>query len=308
MPSWLLYGHHHVQAIKRGFNQLSLSTFTTLMTFIVIGFVLALPLGLYVLLENVQDIGKGIHESAQISLFLDWDTTSAQVDDLIRNLKLDPDITKVIYISPQEGLKEFQAQYGFGNVLAELKNNPLPPTVIVEPVSSIRSQTSVQPLLNRLENLPKVHIAQLNMVWLQRLNAILFLFHRLFYAIAVIFSLGVLLIIGNTIKLIIQNFSEEMVIIKLLGGTHRYIRRPFLYCGIIYGVVGSIVAWLLVDITVWWMQTPINQLMNLYNAEFHFRGVGIQSTLVLLGVGALLGYVGAWLTVNRLIAEIEPRQ
>lgn len=308
MPRWMLFFHRHISALKTSMAQLSLSSFTTLMTFAVIGVALALPMGLYVLLNNIQGPGQGIHESAQISLYLGLDTTKSQTASLMQSLKSDKAISKVTYISQQEGLEAFQKQYGFSNVLAELKENPIPPVMVIEPTTTLQTPEQIQQLLNRLENLPNVRLAQLNTVWVERLNAILQLAHRLFYAVAVLFVLGVLLVIGNTIKLIIQHFIDEIIVIKLLGGTNRFIRLPFLYSGMLYGLAGSIIAWFLVDIAIFWLTPPINQLITLYNTEFHFQGMGLESTLFLLATGIVLGYIGSWLAVGKLITTIEPRQ
>ncbi|OGT06468.1 MAG: hypothetical protein A2103_00730 [Gammaproteobacteria bacterium GWF2_41_13] len=297
----------HRQAWKISLNQLSSSPIATLLVFAVIGIALALPMGLYVALKNVQTITQNIHASAQMSLYLNLNTPEPQIAHLVQTLRLDNDIENVIYISADQGLKDFQQQYGFGNALAELKTNPLPPVIMIEPAINLRTGAELAALQARLEKLPNVHLAQLNMVWLQRLNAMILVGQRVFYALAFLFGLVVLLVIGNTIKLTTQNALDEIIVIKLLGGSNRFIARPFLYSGFIYGLAGGIFAWLFVDGMMWWLQSPINYLAQLYNSTFHVEGFDVSSTLTLLVTSTALGYIASWFVVHRYINAIEPK-
>lgn len=298
------YLYRHVQAFKASIHQLGLSFSSTIMTFVVVGIALALPMGLYVLLKNVQVVVTGLHATTQMTLYLDKRVKKGQADDLLRVLKNDINIIHTQYISPEEGLKTFQGQ--FGNVVNKLGTNPLPGAVIVQPGHRIRTMTQANELLGRLKKLPSVTDAQLDMDWLQRLNGIIALGQRLIHVLMLFFAFAVLLVVGNTIRLMTQNYHDEIMVIKLLGGENNFIRRPFLYSGVIYGLMGGITAWLLVNGIVRCLQRPLEHLMNLYHSSFTLSGLSFQSTLCLLIGGTLLGYLGSWLAVGQHIKAIEP--
>ncbi len=300
-PQYIIFLSRHLQALRTSINQLSLSPVATLMTFAVIGIALALPFGLYTLLQNVQTINHNLHNSAQITLYLNSNTPQSSITNLTRVLKTDHDVTKITYISPKNGLKEFQKDSGFNNVMAGLKTNPLPAVLVIQPSPSTRTNLQVQQLLARLKRLPNITNAQLDMHWLQRFNAILLLLHRILFAVILLFALGVLLIIGNTIRLTTQQHRDEIYVIKLLGGSDRFVRRPFLYAGIIYGLTGSIIAWLLVDFSMAWLQGPVTRLAALYSANFELHGLNLATTLTLLISGCLLGLAGSWFAVRQHI-------
>jgi len=296
---------NHLRAFKLSMNQLSMQPITTFITFAVIGIALTLPMGLYVLLQNVQTVTQGLHATAQISLYLNKNIKPLQTNKLLRQLNKDQEIVNTRYISAKEGLLELQKQYNFSNALSELNNNPLPAVIVVQPVKSLKIASQIKTLLGRLKKLPQVHYVQLDFSWLKRLSAIINLGKHVVYALMIIFAFGVLLIVGNTIGLITQKYRDKIFVLQLLGATNRFIRRPFLYSGIIYGLLGGIVAWFLIDLTMWWLHNSINNLASLYGAQFHLQMLSSTSTLVLMIGGAILGYAGSWLAVGRHIDIID---
>ncbi|MGD9108643.1 MAG: permease-like cell division protein FtsX [Gammaproteobacteria bacterium] len=289
----------HFRALKLSINQLSVQPLTTFLTFAVIGVVLALPMGLYLLLQNAQTVTSGLHQTTQISLYLKKNIRPFQVEKLLQGLKRDKNIVSTKYISATQGLAELQKQYNFGNILMELNNNPLPGVVVVQPVKSLYTEAQIKPLLAHLKKLPQVHDAQLDFAWLKRLNAIINLGRHIVYAAMLLFAFGVLLIVGNTIGLITQKYQDEIFVSQLLGATNSFIRRPFLYSGMIYGLLGGIIAWFLIDTTMWWMSGSVTKLATLYGSQFHLQVLSSNATLFLLVGGAVLGYFGSWLAVGR---------
>lgn len=294
------YFRQHKLAFQNSLKQLSISRFATFITFMVIGIALALPTGLYVLMNNIQLLGQGLNETNQISLYLKADTPPLHVTEFFHALQNDRDINQAKYISPQKGLEDFQQQIGATNVLAELNDNPLPSVIVVQPSANIQTDLQAQQLMARLKQSPYVENAQLDMLWLKRLYSIINLVHHIIYAIMFFFGLAVLLIVGNTIRLTTQNFRDEIDVIQLLGGTNSFIRRPFLYSGMIYGFTGGLFAWLSVDTLLWWLQKPVNQLVSLYGSHFHLYGLGFESTFYLLIASAFLGYLGSFLAVQSI--------
>jgi cell division transport system permease protein len=147
----------------------------------------------------------------------------------------------------------------------------------------------------------------LDMEWLQRLNSLMELGRRVVLAVGVMLVAGVLLILGNTIRLGIESRRDEILIVKLVGGSNGFVRRPFLYTGLWYGVGGGVLAALLVSSALWFLEEPIGNLASLYESAFRLQGLGIMGGLNLVILGGLLGLAGAWLAVSRHLARIEPR-
>lgn len=290
-----------IRAIRMSIHQLSASLSTTIITFLIIGITLALPMGLYVLLKNVQQISLGLNHTSQISLYLNMDVSQNSIHELQTILKNDQSIESSKYISPEEGLKSFQNAAGFNNLLSDLKKNPLPGVIVIQPAKSIQTLDEANQLMTRLKTLPNVKNVQLDMAWLQRLNAIVEFVHRILNAVMILFAFAVLLIVFNTIRSATQNHRDEIAVVKFLGGTNRFIYRPFLYSGLIYGLIGSIIAWFLIDTIILWLQAPVTTLVKLYDSPFQLQGLNLHTTLLLLLGGALLGYIGSWYAVKQHI-------
>jgi cell division transport system permease protein len=304
LHAWAL---DHLRTLIASLGRLHRTPLSSIMTTAVIGIALALPGGLYVLLANVQSIAGGWDIAAQISLFLRQDAAAQSVEALASRLRQHEDVADVQIITAEQALREFRTNSGFGEALDTLKVNPLPPTLTVSPAWDLVQPEQLSALATELKALPEVELVQLDTQWLQRLRAMMDIAWRGTTAIAAILSLGVLLIVGNTIRLDIQNRREEIEVIKLVGATDAFIRRPFLYGGIWYGLLGGLLAWLLIYAAMLLVQGPAEQLALLYESEQRLIGPGFRGTLLLLGLGAALGLLGSWLAVGQHLHAIEPR-
>lgn len=278
----------------------------SLMTVAVIGISLALPAGMYVLLRNVQDVTAGWDGAVQISLFLKKGAAAKDARDLAVTLQGMDGIRAVDYISPAQALDEFRRASGFGDALDALKDNPLPPVLIVHPAPDRSGPAAVRALVKRLRTLPQVDLVNLDMQWVRRLYAIMELVKRGILIVAGLFGIGVLLIVGNTIRLAIENRREEIQVKKLIGATNAFIRRPFLYYGCWYGLLGGASACLFVEGSLWLMQGPVQRLSLFYGAPFDLHTLGAGTAGAVLGAATLLGYCGAWLAVGRHLSAVEP--
>jgi cell division transport system permease protein len=295
----------HVQVLIASLGQLSRTPFSSLMTAAVIGIALALPTGLQVLLDNAQQLSGGWQGATQISLFLKNSTTDFQARKLINRLRKVPEIQEVHYISRQQALKEFKTLSGFGDALKALQENPLPAVVVIQPATQQQAAGAEQ-LLEKLKRYPEVDIAQLDMQWVKRLYALMEIVRQGTVILAALLALAVLLVVGNTIRLAIQNRRDEIVVIKLIGGTDAFIRRPFLYSGVWYGLFGGLIAVLLITVALLVISGPVEQLTGLYQSQFELSYLGFVSILNLLVASTLLGLMGSWLAVGRHLREIEP--
>jgi len=129
---------------------------------------------------------------------------------------------------------------------------------------------------------------------------------KLAWALGAALGLGVLLIMGNTIRLAIENRRDEIVVVKLIGGTNGYVRRPFLYTGLWYGVGGGAMAWLLVWLAVVLLGGTAKELATQYQSSFTPTGPGFGNLVLLLLSGGVLGLLGAWIAVSQYARQIEP--
>ena len=300
------YFLRHLQVFFYSLGQLMRSPLSLLMTSAVIGIALALPAGLHIVLKNVQSISGDLDSAAQISLFLKKSTSERQAQQLLSQIRKMPQINSVQYISRQQALAEFKRLSGFGNALKALEKNPLPAVIVVQPSITQSNARTTQALVSELQAKPHVDIAQLDMQWINRLYSIMDIIRRGVVILTGLLALAVLLVIGNTIRLAIQNRRDEIVIIKLIGGTDRFIRRPFLYTGFWYGLLGGLIALLLVVSSLLLLSGPIEALTQSYESPFSMQIIDFNSSSWLILGSILLGLSGSWVAVERHLREIEP--
>ncbi|MBB71655.1 MAG: cell division protein FtsX [Legionellales bacterium] len=300
-----LWASRHLQSCVLSIGRMSRKPFASIMTIAVIGVSLALPMLLFILLQNVQSIGDGWSNSTQISLYLKKSTSPEQVQAFVTQLKNNSDIADVTYVSPEQGLQQFEENAGFNDLLKALPDNPLPPVLVVKPTLGAQTPEAMESLLAKLQNGANVDLAQLDMQWVKRLYALLDLVSHFVWALGILLGIGVLLVVGNTIRLATENHKDEISVIKLVGATNSFVRRPFLYSGFFMGLFGGIFAWLVVSMILFWLSGPVNQLAQLYNSQFHLTGIEIGSILLLLAIGGLLGLLGSFIAVGRHLNVLE---
>lgn len=297
--------HHRLSAADSLMRVLD-SPGSSVLTWLVIGIALALPVGLNVALDNVSQVSAGWDSPAQISLFLQREVSPDRLRELEGEMGARQDVSKTRVISRDEALDEFRTLSGFADILASLQENPLPDLILVTPDAALDGP-AVSALREELQGNSDVAEAVLDMEWLQRLNSLMALSRRLVVAIGCMLVVGVMLILGNTIRLAIEGRRDEIVIVKLVGGSNGFVRRPFLYTGLWYGVGGGVLAALLVSAALWSLEKPISDLAMLYESAFQLSGLGVMGSLNLVILGGLLGLAGAWLAVSRHLARIQPR-
>jgi cell division transport system permease protein len=296
----------HAQSFLSSIAQLRRNLAGNLFSIAVIGISLALPTGFYLVLDNTQRVMENWDGSIQIALYLHPGVTDEQAGLLQEKLSKHAQIDQISLITKEQALQEYKRYSGFGDALDSLEENPLPSMLLLQPHMDAIATGQGEPLLDELGKLPEVENAQYDRQWVKRLVVILHILQRAIIILSTLLSIAVLLIIGNTIRLSIINKRAEIAINKLFGATNAYIQRPFLYSGFIYGVSGSILAWVLLIITTSIMQGPVNQLALLYNSDFRLHGLNLSELLVLLSAGGGLGLMGSWIAVGRHIRDTEP--
>jgi len=303
---FIAYLLNHAQVFFSSLGKLYRAPLSNLMTVAVIGIALAFPMGLYVLLKNLQVVSGGWNGSTQISLFTKQNINDEKAAELGQQLRRFDEIESLHVLTRDEAMSEFKALSGFGEALDALEKNPLPAVLIVRPNEKNSSPAQVALLLEKLRALPEVDIAQLDMQWVERLYTMMAIGERGILIIAVLLALAVLLTVGNTIRLDIQSRRDEIVIIKLIGATNAFIRRPFLYTGFWYGLVGGILATLMIEISLSLLAAPVHRLAGLYGSEFNLTTMNLITMTTLVAGSILLGLAGSWLAVGRHLSEIEP--
>ncbi len=300
------YWINHLQTLLASLGRLWRTPFASLMTAAVIGIALALPAGMHLLLDNAQRLSANWDGSARISVFLKDSVGDSQARTLADKLRSRQEVADTEFISRNAALEEFRTLSGFGDALKALDKNPLPAVLVIRPSMAASDPARIEQLVSELQTLPEVDFAQLDMQWVRRLHAIMEIAQRGVFVLGGLLALAVLLIVGNTIRLDIFNRRQEIEVIKMVGGTDAFIRRPFLYGGMWYGLLGGVIAWLMVGVSWWLLQNPVRGLASLYHSGFGLEMLGVGSSLLLFALAGLLGWLGSWLAVGRHLRAIEP--
>ncbi|KUM53222.1 permease-like cell division protein FtsX [Rheinheimera sp. EpRS3] len=301
---FVMFWVNHVRQALFSLGELWRTPSASILTIGVLGVSLTLPATLHLLVKNVQQVSDSFTQAAEISLFIKDGTDDRQINSLLKILQADNDITRVTHISKQQALDEFADVSGFGSALTYLTDNPLPDVLLVLPKNT--SAGSARQLLERLSKERIVEFGKLDIDWLTRLDAIVSLLRQAVLVIAVLLLGAVLLIIGNTIRLSIMSKKDEIEVMKLVGATDAFIQRPFLYSGVWFGVFGGLLAFLIVEAMLWWLQGAIGSVTSLYDSEFRLMAFSVTEFFSLMLLAVLLGLTGSYLSVRRHISAIEP--
>jgi cell division transport system permease protein len=272
---------------------------------LVIGIALSLPAGMYVLLQNAQGLVAQFSGTPQISLFMSMDAKAEDVDRLRKQLEQQPAIASVEFVSRAQALEQLKQSSGLADVIGSLSQNPLPDAFIVHPKPG--GAQALEGLRTELAKLPGVEKAQLDSAWAYKLEALLKFGRVLVLILASLLSLALVAITFNTIRLQILTQREEIEVSKLIGATNAFIRRPFLYFGAIQGLLGGIMAWLIISISLLLLNHQLVALVQLYASQFELLSLSLGDSLTLLLFSMYLGWLGAWLSVARHLSRIEPR-
>lgn len=304
MTGWLT---RHVQSALFATGRLARAPLATAFTVLVIAIALTLPTALGLAIQSVRGAAGGFASAVDVSVYFKQDVPLEKARQLAASLRQRSGIAEVKLISREEGLAAFREQSGFGEALDALGDNPLPHALDVRPTDDGADPARIESLRRYLAAWPEVELVQVDSEWVKRLAAMLDLLRGIVTGAAVLLGAGVLAIVGNTVRLEIHNRRAEIEVTKLVGGSNAFVRRPFLYTGLLYGVLGALVATLLVLLGLALLNGPVGRLAATYGSDFRLLTPGWREVGLLVGSGALLGLVGAWLAAARHLARIEPR-
>jgi len=279
----------------------------TLMTVLVLGIAMFLPLGLYITLANLEGMNLRQDEWSAITVFFKPGTTGQEVSRVADELDLRLNPASVVVISPDEGMRDFRDASGFGKSLDMLEENPLPWVLQVSPKRGPTEQVEARigELTGFLQSFDSIEVTQFDYKWLQRLGRMVELGKAAVTVLTLLFGLAVVVVVANTIRLDVASHSEEIEILALVGAGNAFVRQPFLYTGLWYGLMGSLLAVLLLGLTMLYLGRPLGLLLETYGTVSHLRGLGGYDSLWVLLSGGFLGWLGAWISVQRYLRLLK---
>jgi cell division transport system permease protein len=302
-----IFGTRHLQALLGSLGRLKRNPLATVLTLLVIGLALALPAALGLFITNARAATGGFSNAVDMSVYLKSGVSLAKAQQLAAKARQRPGIATVVVIPADQGLEEFRRYSGFGAALDALQSNPLPNALHVVPRQGASSAADLDSLRSYFAAWPEVDIVQLDTEWVLRFNAILAVLRRLVLIAAALLGAGVLAVVGNTIRLEILNRRAEIEVTKLVGGSNAFVRRPFLYTGLLYGVGGAVLATAILEAAVLVLDPSVATLARLYGSAYALQGPSGQVLAALFGGGMALGWLGAWISAHRHLRSIEPR-
>jgi cell division transport system permease protein len=307
MSGMASYGTRHLQALFGALGRLARTPLATLLTLIVIGVALALPAGLSLVVSNLRAATGGLGSAVDFTVHFKPGTAIERVQQVAAGARGRPGIESITVKTAAQALEEFKQASGFGDALTALEDNPLPHHLVVRPAQTASGPAEVESMRRYFSAFPEVDIVQLDLDWVRRLHSLLDVLKRVMWVVMAVLGLGVLAVIGNTIRLEILNRRPEIEVTKLVGGSNAFVRRPFLYTGLFYGLGGAVLAALIVVGALAYLDQAVTELSAQYGGRFRMAGLGADGFGVLAATGAALGWFGALISTGRHLRRIEPR-
>jgi cell division transport system permease protein len=300
------YRDHHAHALFSSLGRLVATPFTSIMTIAVLAISMALASGFYIMVINVQQLTANLESSNQISLFLNDEVSNDSAAELANNIRQNPNVQTVKIISKEQALAEFKTYSGFGAAIDVLDKNPLPIVLQVLPKNSLQDKQELERLFKTLDEFKEVDYAQVDMQWVERLQSIVEVARCGTALFSFMIGIGVLFIIGNTIRLELHNRRDEVMISKLVGATNGFIRRPFLYTGFWIGFISGVSAWFINAILMLILRQPVEKLSGLYEGDLHLVFLSFTETVELLAIASFLGIFSSWAVLIVQLRHTRP--
>jgi cell division transport system permease protein len=301
MTAWFA---QHWRGFTATLARLARMPFGSALNILVIGIALSLPVGLYVVIDNLQGSSQPFAAEPQVSAFMALDASRAEVAKTEARLKQNPRVQQFRFVPRDRALQELRQSSELADVVDSLPQNPLPDAFVINAKDS--TPQSLEALRDEIRQWPRVAHVQLDAAWARRLDAALRLGRLLVATLGALLALALIAVTFNMIRLQVLTQRDEIEVIKLIGATDAFIRRPFLYFGALQGCAGGMVAWLIVSGGVYLLNRNLGELSHVYASLIQLKYLTPGDSLILLVFPAALGWFGAWLSVGRHLALIEP--
>ena len=303
LSTWIT---RHLSTAIGSLGRLVRQPFASLMIILVIAVTLAMPAAINLIVKNARSVSGSWDNALDFSVFLKQAVSVSEAEALARLIRQRADIDSVKFVSANDALVEFKRQSGFAEALDQLPDNPLPHTLVVRP-SAGNTSASLILLQEEIGNLPESDYVQVDTEWVQRFHAILDIVRQAIAIGAALLGVAIVVIIGNTIRLDIENRREEIEVTKLIGATNAFVRRPFLWTGFWYGLFGGLMALALVYYGLFMLEGPVAKLSGLYQSNIAVVSLDLKEGAAIIGIGVFLGLFASWFTAARHMRRIEPR-
>lgn len=276
----------------------------SIMTVAAMAIAIALPATLYLVFANANAVSGHLQRSAQLSVFLVPDMSLQRVKKIGAELQIRSEVLTLEVVTPEAAAAEYDLMTRGNGGLDQLGDeNPFPYVLLLELDRSIQDESQLQALLAELRQHPGIEQVVYDQLWLSRLQAIVGLGRYLAIIVALMLALGMMIVIGNTIRLEIERQRNEIEVLQLFGGTRAFVRRPFLWTGLFYGLAGGVLAILITGAEVRLLEAPVMELARSYGSQFHMVSLSILGMLGVVVTSSLLGILGAWLAVGRFFVD-----
>jgi len=307
METFQAYLISHAHGLFSSLGRLSRTPFTSTMTIVVLAVAIALAGCFYILVANIQQLTGNLQSSNQMSLFLKDHVSEASGRHLAEQLMKNANVEELHFISKLQALEEFKTNSGFGEALNALDHNPLPHVITVIPKDVLDSREALDNLMAEFKQLKDVEFVQVDMRWVERLHAILHIAERGVTVVGILLGFAVTFITGNTIRLELHDRQQEVCISKLVGATHAFIQRPFLYTGFWLGFIAGFAAWLVITVMLLILESPVERLSSLYNSSFELLYFSFSEFVLLLMMASGLAVLGSWAVLHYQLRQLKPQ-
>jgi cell division transport system permease protein len=298
---------NHAHGLFSSLGRLSRTPFTSAMTVLVLAVAIALAGGFYIMIANIQQLTGNLETSNQMSLFLRDNVSENGGQKLSEQLKANPAVESVKFINKRQAMEEFKANSGFADALNALDSNPLPGVIQLLPKNTLKNNEDLSRLIAEFKQLPQVEFIQVDMQWVEKVQTIMLIAGRGVLVVGVLLAFAVTFITGNTIRLELHNRQDEVFISKLVGATHAFIQRPFLYTGFWLGFIAGFLGWIIVTVMLLILEGPVEKLSALYGGSFQLLYLSFSEFFLLMLVAPGLSVLGAWGVLNYQLRLLKPQ-
>ena len=301
------FGVQTAYTLRSVLNDLVKRKFGTLLTILVIAVSLTIPTVSYLLWKNLHLATTQFYPESELTIYLHKNLSEEDANLVVEKIRQQEGVESLNYVSRQDSLKEFKSWSGFGEELEILDDNPLPAVVMIKPTKAFNESQKRNELRENLDKIKGVQEVRLDNDWLEKLTALTWLVAHVAIFCTVLMAVAVFLVIGNSIRADVYSNQANIEVMKLLGATDQFILRPFLYTGMIYAVLGGILAAIFSSLVIGYFTGAVKYVTDIFAVNFNLNGLGLVEFLFLIVVCIIMGYIGAWLSATRYIRLLDKK-